>query len=124
MEYYSCDICGNIATSKCDCVEFECCNQPMKHLIPNVDDTASKEKHVPVYMLDDDNTICIRVGEVMHPSEEKHYIKWLALVTNNGYYSKEFNPEEKPVACFILEPEEKIEAIYAYCNLHGLWKTK
>ena len=29
-----------------------------------------------------------------------------------------------PVIEFALCPDEKLQEVYAYCNLHGLWMTK
>ena len=31
-------------------------------------------------------------------------------------------PEDKPQACFALCCDDEVEAVYAYCNLHSLWK--
>lgn len=94
----------------------------MKHLNANQDDSASKEKHVPVYMVED-NKVCIKVGEIMHPSEEKHYIEWITLITDQGTYTKRLTPKDKPIVYFQLEEDEKIKEVLAYCNIHGLWKT-
>ena len=38
-------------------------------------------------------------------------------------YRKWLNPGEAPNVKFLLS-EEKPVAVYAYCNLHGLWKTE
>ena len=32
-------------------------------------------------------------------------------------------PEQEPIADFWLSDGEKLEEVYAYCNLHGLWKN-
>lgn len=122
MEYYYCEICGNFVSSGCDCVEFVCCNQPMKKVEANTDDSASKEKHVPVYMVEG-NKVCVKVGETLHPSEDKHYIEWITLITNKGNYTKKLTSKDKPEVCFNLDDNEKVEEVLAYCNIHGLWKT-
>lgn len=79
------------------------------------------EKHVPVYEVND-GKICVKVGSVEHPMAENHYIEWVAVQTDKGFYAKFLKPDEKPEACFTVDGEN-IEAVYAYCNLHGLWKN-
>lgn len=52
--------------------------------------------------------------------EEEHYIIWIALVHDNEIVKVELKPNDKPEAVF---PYISNAEIYAYCNLHGLWKT-
>ncbi|MCM1505912.1 MAG: desulfoferrodoxin [Ruminococcus flavefaciens] len=82
---------------------------------------GADEKHVPVYEVND-GKICVKVGSAEHPMAENHYIEWVAVQTDKGFYAKRFSLDEKPEACFTADGE-KIEAVYAYCNLHGLWKA-
>ena len=122
MDYFYCVVCGNM----CEMVEngggqMYCCGQEMAKLKGNEDDSASKEKHVPIYWLEG-NKVHVRVGEVDHPMEDSHYIKWITVKTNNGTYSKVLGPNEKPVACFTVNDGEQVKEVYAYCNIHGLWK--
>ena len=42
--------------------------------------------------------------------------------TNSVSERKELHPGEKPEACFALCKGDEVEAAYAYCNLHSLWK--
>lgn len=79
------------------------------------------EKHVPVYEVSD-GKVCVKVGSVAHPMAENHYIEWIAVQTEKGFYTKFLKPEQNPEACFTVG-EETVEAVYAYCNLHGLWKA-
>ena len=88
--------------------------------IPGTSDGA-KEKHVPVVTIDG-NKVCVRVGEIEHPMVEAHYIEWIAVETSNGAQMKMLKPGQAPKAEFMLVEGETIEAVYAYCNLHGLWK--
>ena len=53
---------------------------------------------------------------------EEHFIEWITLNTNQGVYRKQLNPGQEPVADFCLCDGEQVEEVYAYCNLHGLWK--
>ena len=83
---------------------------------------ASHEKHVP-HVNVGDGVVEVNVGSVNHPMEEVHWIEWVQLVTDKGSYRKWLNPGEAPNVKFLLN-EEKPLAVYAYCNLHGLWKKE
>jgi superoxide reductase len=83
---------------------------------------AAKEKHVPVYAVKC-GKVRVSVGEIGHPMTAEHYITLVAVETNQGYQVKELTPDSAPEAVFSLSAGEKVEAVYAYCNLHGLWKA-
>lgn len=122
MKFYRCSICGKIiAMVKETNVDTICCGKPMEEIIPNTVD-AAKEKHVPVYEIKD-NKVFVTVGSVDHPMEDKHYIEWIAVETSSGNQRKALKPGDKPKACFSLCEGDKVTAVYAYCNLHGLWKA-
>ena len=55
--------------------------------------------------------------------EEKHFIGFIALHTENGVQRKNLNPGDAPEAVFALADGDKVIAAYAYCNLHSLWKV-
>ena len=94
----------------------------IKELIAGTTD-AAVEKHVPVCELAD-GKLSVKVGSVEHPMTEAHLIEWVAVKTNKGLYTKFLKAGEAPAACFNIDSEEKLEAVYAYCNLHGLWKAE
>lgn len=122
QKYYKCSVCGKIiAVVKDTPVPVMCCGKKMEEIIPGTVD-AAVEKHVPVYKQDGDK-IYVSVGEVEHPMLEEHYIEWIAVQTDAGVYRKTLKPSDEPKACFALCCGEKLEAVYAYCNLHGLWKA-
>ena len=79
---------------------------------------AALEKHIPVYEIKN-NEISVTVGSIEHPMTSNHYIMWIALVKDEKIILKELSPNDKPTAIFEYE---KGSEIYAYCNLHGLWK--
>lgn len=121
--YYHCNICGNMFDAIHDGRNIPvCCGHPMTPLVPASTDGA-KEKHVPVCSVEN-NVITIKVGENPHPMDDSHYIEWIALCTNHGYYRKLLCPGDPPLATFHLASGEHAEKIYAYCNLHGLWLAK
>ena len=93
----------------------------MKEIIPGTTD-ASVEKHVPVYEVKD-NKVVVTVGSAIHPMTEEHYIQWISLQTKKGNQRKELKPGQEPKACFALCEGDEVVAVYAYCNLHSLWKS-
>ena len=113
------DIVEVIASNGC---EISCDNKPMKELVANSTD-AAQEKHVPQVHVNG-NMVKVDVGSVKHPMEEAHSIVWVHIVTNQGTQRKYLKPNTDPVIEFALCPDEKLQEVYAYCNLHGLWMTK
>jgi len=122
MRFFICEHCGNIVEMvKDNGVPVMCCGQKMTELIPGTSDGAV-EKHVPVVTVDG-NKVSVMVGEVEHPMVDAHYIEWIAIETSKGVQRKMLKPEQAPKAEFMLTDGESVEAVYAYCNLHGLWKA-
>ena len=122
MKFYRCDHCGNIVTFVHSAgVSIVCCGQEMTELVPGTTD-AAQEKHVPVAEVQGDEVL-VKVGAVPHPMLEEHSIQWIALETNKGSQIKYLKPGEQPEANFALVEGEKVDAVYEYCNLHGLWKA-
>lgn len=120
-QIYKCNLCGNIVSVEhVGLGQLTCCGQPMALQKENIVE-ASKEKHIPV-IEKSENKILIKVGSLEHPMEEKHYIEWIELQTDNSLYRKYLKPGEKPEAVF--KTNEDIVCARAYCNIHGLWKTK
>ena len=77
------------------------------------------EKHLPVYEVDS-HIIKVKVGEIIHPMDDNHYIMFIALVYDGKIERHDLKPGDSPVATFDYIPGSEI---YAYCNLHSLWKT-
>ncbi len=122
QKFYICSHCGNIvAFAKNTGVPVMCCGQKMQEIIPGTVE-ASGEKHIPVYTVED-GIVTVTVGSVEHPMLPEHYIEWISLETTQGNQRKILNPGEKPQAKFALLPGEEVVAVYAYCNLHSLWKA-
>ena len=55
---------------------------------------------------------------------EAHFIEWIVVETEKGVQRRYLKPEEKPVAEFVLSDDDSVVAVYAYCDLHGLWKAE
>ena len=122
MKFYQCAHCGQIVTTvKATGAPVVCCGEEMKELIPGTTD-ASVEKHVPVYEVKD-NKVFVSVGSVEHPMVPEHYIEWVAIQTKFGEQRKELKPGEEPKTCFALCEGDEVLTVFAYCNLHSLWKA-
>ena len=119
VEFYRCSICGNlVALVKKGGGTLVCCGKEMVKLEANTTD-ASQEKHVPV-ITKEGGMLKIAVGSVAHPMSPEHYIEWIALVSEDKVVIKYLKPGDEPAAEFC---EVASGSVYAYCNLHGLWKT-
>ncbi|MCL1828650.1 MAG: desulfoferrodoxin [Oscillospiraceae bacterium] len=117
-----CKRCGNlVGMIESSGAPMTCCGDEMSELAANSAD-AAKEKHVPVVSVSGD-TVTVNVGSAPHPMDEGHLIKWIYLRTDAGGHRKSLTHESKPAVEFALKKEQPI-SVYAYCNLHGLWKTE
>ena len=122
IKFYICPTCGNIIEMVHDSgVTPVCCGKKMTDLIPNTVE-ASGEKHIPVVTVKD-NIVTVNVGSAEHPMQDAHHIEWVQLVTDHGSQRKHLKPSEAPNVIFQLAGDKPL-AVYAYCNLHGLWKTE
>ena len=122
QNFYICGHCGNlIARVKNAGVPVMCCGQKMTELVPGTTEAAT-EKHIPVYQVEG-NLVKVQVGSVEHPMAEEHHIEWISLQTKQGNQRKVLSPGSEPAACFALCEGDEVEAVYAYCNLHGLWRA-
>ncbi len=119
--FFLCEHCGNIIGMIHDAgVPIHCCGKVMKQLAPNTE--ANTEKHTPVVHIED-NTVKVNVGSAAHPMTEEHSITWVYLQTDRGGQRKCLKTGAEPVVRFALLDEKPV-AVYAYCNLHGMWKTE
>jgi len=122
LKIYYCEDCGNIVVMlKNSGVPVVCCGQKMIELTPGTVD-ASLEKHVPVYRVEDSRVV-VSVGAQEHPMTEEHFIEWVILHTKQGSQHMALHPGQKPEVTFPLNPGDEVTEVFAYCNLHGLWKA-
>lgn len=118
-KFYICEHCGNLVGMIHDAgVPVMCCGRKMTKLEPGTVE-ASHEKHIPV-ITREDGLVKVTVGSVLHPMTEEHHIAWVYLQTDRGGQRKCLQPGDEPCVTFALTDETPL-AVYAYCNLHGLW---
>ena len=151
--FYRCEKCGNmVASIKANGGVLTCCGQEMTKLVANSTD-ASKEKHVPV-AVSENGKIKVTVGSIEHPMTAEHFIEWIALAADKKIEIVHLTPGMKPKAefvdhsseneiiftgeqdevvpncegqpCNFVYSEDAVNkvTVYAYCNIHGLWKSE
>jgi len=121
-KFFKCDLCGNLAVP----VIFSgaipvCCGQTMTELVPNTAEAAT-EKHLPAATAAV-NGLDVQVGSVPHPMEEGHHIGFVYVQTEQGGQRKGLKVGAEPKCAFSFADDKPV-AVFAYCNLHGLWKTE
>ena len=122
MQVYKCELCGNIVeVLHGGGSDIVCCGENMTYMEENTVD-AAKEKHVPVIERIEGG-FKVTVGSVPHPMEEKHYIEWIEVITEDDRVFRKFlSPGMAAEAIFTIDADSIIAR--EYCNLHGLWKSE
>ena len=122
IKFYRCSRCGNIvAVVKNGGGKLVCCGKDMEEIIPGTVE-ASKEKHIPVYEVEG-NRVRVKIGSVAHPMIPEHHIAWVEIKTKMGVQRKYISHKDEAKVCFLICEHDELEEVYAYCNLHGLWKA-
>lgn len=120
--FYFCTHCGNLVEMIRDKgVQVVCCGEAMTQLVANTSEGAA-EKHLPV-LEQSGRDIRVAVGSIHHPMTEEHSIEWIYLNTVRGGQRVDLSANGAPLAQFTLAADDSALGVYAYCNLHGLWKT-
>jgi len=121
QRFFRCVHCGNlIGLIDDNGVPLVCCGDEMEELVPNSVE-ASTEKHLPAVTSSGDS-ISVQIGSAAHPMEEAHHIAFVYVETERGGQRKGLKAGEAPALTFTFADDKPV-AVYAYCNLHGLWKT-
>ena len=122
QRFFMCKHCGNVVGFVIDKgVPIVCCGEKMTEIVPNTVE-ASVEKHLPVVTVTGDS-INVQVGSAPHPMVDAHFIEFIYVETEQGGQCKNLKPGMEPQLGFVFEKDKPV-AVYAYCNLHGLWKME
>ena len=120
--FYICEHCGNIVGMIHDAgVPMKCCGREMTSLEPQTEDVGS-EKHLPKVEIAH-GTVNVDIGISAHPMTDEHGIAWVYMQTDRGGQRKCLPVGSEPKVSFAILDEKPV-AVYAFCNLHGLWKTE
>jgi superoxide reductase len=121
-QIFRCNTCGNM---------FElihvgggastCCETEME-LLSDAPKDVGAEKHIPI-IEKTDSGVKVKVGKVAHPMEEKHYIAWIEIITDNGTQRAFLKPGMAPEAEFLVNDITNLKA-KEYCIIHGLWRSE
>ena len=121
--FFICNHCKNIiAMIKQSGIPVHCCGEKMQEMIPGTTEGA-QEKHIPVYEVNG-NQVTVSVGQVHHPMTPEHFIEWVCLESQEGLHCRRLKPNMPPQVSFALAEGETVQAVYAFCNLHSLWKAE
>jgi len=143
MKIYICQVCGHIAFINLPDACPVCGAEKDKFL---QNDAIFKEsiqkspeaeiKHMPVIAVNEESCslipesacmdVVVRIGEVMHPMDEKHYIRFIDAYKNDKFIARmELTPlTVYPAACFHLKEAGGKITIVENCNIHGYWRTE
>lgn len=122
--FYHCPVCGNIVMKVVDRgTDLVCCGKTMELMVPKTSDADMAEKHVPVTEFDGCQKVDVKVGSVPHPMLPQHLIRFIMLQTESGIQLKYLRHEMPAAVSFSICKEDRPEAVFEYCNVHGLWKS-
>lgn len=119
--FYFCNSCGNlmIAAIASGVIPY-CCGEEMTLLKPNTTD-GNKEKHVPVVTFTSGHSLKVKIGSEPHPMTTEHNIRFVCLETSIGGVVRYLKEDDPPEVC--IHFDGRPIAVYAYCNIHGLWRA-
>lgn len=118
---YRCKTCGLIVmTLGDDNGTLSCCESKMIDVNPNISEL--EDIHLPMWKVKGCKVL-VQIGANPHPMDEDHYIKWIALQTNKRMEIRHLKPGDKVRALFFIGRGEKVEVVYAFCNIHSLWRS-
>lgn len=123
-KFFLCTTCGNVAIKLVDSgADLSCCGDEMMDLLPDTTESLG-EKHLPVLECDDKHYLKVKIGSVPHPMTKEHRILFICLETEHGGQIQYLEAGKPAEAVFCICCDDKPVAVYAYCNIHGLWMTK
>ena len=122
VKYLLCTHCRNVVEKVVDKgVPVMCCGEKMLELTPNTTDGALEKTR----SRGDGRRFEGQRGGRQHRAP--HVGRALYPVHRFGdeerlHYRKDLKPGDEPKAEFMLSEGDAVEAVYEFCNLHGLWK--
>lgn len=112
-KFYVCPICGNVIHSIGEGV-FSCCGITLPVQEP---EKADEEHSILVEKVENEYYVTMN-----HPMTKTHFISFFAYITWDRVQLVKLYPEQDAQARFPMSVRGGV--IYAYCNKHGLFKTK
>lgn len=115
-----CDDCGSIIQVLVE-KDGDACDTHVPN-IPIQTEGEKAPKHKPVVEIDGDK-VSVKVGEAAHPMDEDHFIQFVVVKAGTEQYIKHFEPGDVAEVTFTVNSTDDI-AVFAFCNLHGLWSSE
>lgn len=112
IRFYVCPICGNVITSMGEGA-FSCCGIS---LLAQEAEEPDSEHELKLSLVENDYYITLE-----HAMMKEHYISFIAYVTSDRIQMVKLYPEQMAE---VRLPIRGHGILYAYCNKHGLFKTK
>lgn len=139
MKCFICQSCGHIAFGEkpekcpvCFTVKFENNDNIFRESQEKSGEAAAK--HIPAvsvntscsYIPENDCTdVMVRIGEVLHPMQEQHFIRFIDCYCDYRYLGRMYlTPGMNPAACFHLTDSGKKITVVENCSIHGYWMTE
>ena len=110
--FYVCPVCGNVITAVGEAV-VSCCGislPPLEAECPEAD------HEIRLQVVEDEYYVTLD-----HPMTREHHISFLAAVSDQRLQLVKLYPEGAVEARF---PMERVNALFAFCNRHGLYGMK
>lgn len=121
LVFFRCEVCNNtVVMVKNSGNPMRCCGKEMTKLTVE-DSYGDAEKHEPVCTISN-GLVHVKVSTKPHPMEADHHIMWICVQTREGFQLKQLDQDGPAEADFMISPNDEVEKVYCYCNVHGLWK--
>lgn len=111
-KFYVCPVCGNVILATGEAL-ISCCGITLPPLEAEEPDGAHP---IRVQTVEGEY-----YATVAHPMDKAHAVSFIAAVSDMGVQLKKLYPEGEASAYFRME---RVRAIYACCNRHGLFCLK
>jgi superoxide reductase len=138
MSYYLCTICGHISFGSAPDACPVCTAPKDKFKQNDSIFTESKAKspeggvkHTPVISIEagpklwegaEYRTVNVKIGEVAHPMEDKHFITFIDIYADEKWIKRiHFTPAVYAAAAAHIKGDFKKITAIENCNLHGWW---
>jgi superoxide reductase len=143
MKVFVCTVCGHIAF---DTIPENCpvCGAPKEkfkedsNAIKKPGDPSNKyeaeQKHIPAVTVKKKcgllgagcTDVHVKIGEVIHPMEEKHFIRHIDFYLDNKFIARKIlSPVVlNPASCVHLKVNKGKIKVIQNCNLHGNWMAE
>ena len=142
MKIYICQVCGHLAFNNlpdtcpvCSAGENKFLQNDAIFKESSQKSPEAEVKHVPAVTVNKSSNlipesgcreVMVRIGKVMHPMEEKHYIRFIDAYQNDKFIARtQLTPwGVYPAACSYLKEAGGKITIVENCNIHGYWMSE